>query len=112
MISLGEILTGKGINNEADTLLRKGLNMLLDKRPDAHVDIANAKGLLGLNLAAEKKYQDAEPLLLESFDSLKKETGPDDSLTIKAADRLVKLYSEWGRMTEAMKYKQKLTKAD
>jgi serine/threonine protein kinase/Tfp pilus assembly protein PilF len=112
MISLGKILTGKGYNDEADTLLRKGLNTLMNKRPDDHVDIADAKGAIGVNLISEKRYQDAEPLLLESFNSLKKKTGPDDTLTVKAAGRLVKLYTEWGKKAEAAKYKRMLSRAD
>jgi tetratricopeptide (TPR) repeat protein len=109
MISLGEILTGKGMNVEADTLLRKGLKILMDKRPADINEIAEAKGLLGENLISEKRYQDAEPLLLDSFNSLKKE---DDTLTVKAAGRLARLYTEWGKSSEAMKYKRMLSGAD
>ena len=112
MIGLGRILTGEGKTAEADTLLRKGLGTLIKKRPDEHVEIAKAKGLLGVNLVTEKRYHDAEPFLLESFNSLKKEVGANDTLSVNAANRLFELYQRWGKSSEAMQYKHLLSKVN
>lgn len=108
MLGLGSILAGKGETEAADTLLRKGLEILIKKRPEGHSEIAYAKELLGDNLIAQKKYAEAEKYLLESYTSLNNRFGSEDQNTIGVVKKLIKLYNEQGKFDKVHEMKAKL----
>jgi len=108
MLGLGSILTGKGETDEADTLLRKGLEIVIKKRPEGHPEIDYAKELLGDNLTAQKKYDEAEKYLQESYTSLNNRFGSENEKTIGAIKKLIKLYNEQGKFDKVNEMKAKL----
>jgi len=108
MLGLGSILTGKGETEAADTLLRKGLEILIKKRPEGHPEIAYAKKLLGDNLIAQKKYVEAEKYLQESYTSLNNRFGSEDEKTIDVVKKLINLYNELGKFDKANEMKANL----
>ena len=107
MMGLGQILTVNGNTIEADTLLRKALEILIKKRPEGHPEISEAQTLLAENLIAQKKYDEAEKILLEAFDNLLEKKGKDDQLTANALNALIKNYKLLGKPNKADEYIRK-----
>ena len=108
MLGLGQILTVNGSTVEADTLLRKALEILITKRPEGHPEISEAQTLLAENLITQKKYDEAEKYLQESYTSLNKRFGSEDQKTIDVVKKLIRLYNEQGKFDKANEFKQKL----
>ena len=70
----------------------------------AHWRVAEAGSLLGESLAARGAYDEAEPLLLESYAALDAAlpAGPRrEQKLVPAAERIVKLYDAWGKPAAA-----------
>jgi hypothetical protein len=68
----------------------------------------NTQSWLGRTLLARKKYADAEPLLLASYEGLKNPSGEGDE---KSLELLVKLYEATGKKEKAEMWRKKLQEA-
>jgi hypothetical protein len=70
-----------------------------------------AESLLGASLAGQKKYPEAEPLLLAGYQGLaarKDRMGVSDWYHVdRAHEWLVKLYQDWGKPEKAAEWKKK-----
>jgi tetratricopeptide (TPR) repeat protein len=82
---------------EAETTLRECLTIREKKEPEAWTTF-NTLSMLGGSLLGQKKYADAEPLLIKGYEGTKarEKTIPDDVLTerfTQALDRLIALYT-------------------
>ncbi len=66
------------------------------------------RSLLGGCLTAQKKFADAEPLLLESFQALQAAQGVPPGRLHQAADRIIRLYEAWDKKAEAEEWRKKL----
>ena len=70
--------------------------------------------LLGASLSGQKKYADAEPLLLESCQGLQQRQASlaphlnAPRRITESLERLVQLYDAWGKPAQAAEWKQKL----
>jgi len=82
--------------------------MRTDSVPKGHFWIALANGALGECLTAQLRYDEAEPLLLESYKSLKSSQGATNPRTRLALRRLIALYNAWGKPDTADQYQSKL----
>jgi len=89
---------------ESEPLAREALELNQKKQPDDWQRF-RAESLLGASLAGEKKYAEAEPLLLEGYQGMLARKN-----LISASDRwhlerahlwLVQLYKSWGRPEKA-----------
>lgn len=69
-----------------------------------NVGIGAAEGAIGECLAAQKRYDEAEALLLDSYQILKATTGQNDARLTEAAQRLANLYRAWGKPQKARFY--------
>ena len=116
--------------DDANALAVQGSALLLEKRPaDAELTLRSCLAIrrklqpndwstfdtestLGEALVDLKRYQDAEPFLLESYEGLKlrEDRIPTDQKhrISSALERLVKLYEEWGRQDPARKWRNTL----
>jgi hypothetical protein len=65
-----------------------------------HKDVAAARGALGASLVPQRRYADAEPLLIESLAGLRGRPA-----ATQAGARLVRLYEAWGRPEKADAYR-------
>ena len=92
---LGVSLTRIGRATEGEPLLREAL---------AHHDptdsiysyvYGNVETALGDCLFAQKRYADAEPLLLTGYAELKARLSAHDTMTVQAAERIDALYRAW-----------------
>jgi hypothetical protein len=67
---------------------------------------------VGASLAGQKKYSDAEPLLVSGYEGLvqRQSTIPADkrSALEQAGSRIVQLYEGWGKSEKATEWRHKL----
>src|SRR5262249_50538114 len=96
---------------EAEPLLREGLVIWEAKRPDDWNRFDN-QSLLGDSLLGQKKYAEAEPLLLSGYEGVKSRETKIPAWVrarlIQAGERGVQLYESTGREVELAEWRAKL----
>jgi tetratricopeptide (TPR) repeat protein len=99
---------GKFVESEA--LAREALEFDQKKQPDDRQRFL-AESLLGASLAGQKKYAEAEPLLLEGYQGL---LARKDRMGVprwyhldRAREWLVQLYQAWGKPAKAAEWMKK-----
>src|SRR5438132_3508049 len=110
LIIQGLILAKTREPQKGEQILREAVKIRTDLLPRGHYWVALANSALGECLTIEKDYNEAEPLLLESYESLKSSQGASNPRTQIALQRLVTLYENWGRLDRARAYRDKLSK--
>jgi Protein kinase domain/Tetratricopeptide repeat len=115
LASLASILERQGKLSEAETVCRECLAVREAKTRD-HWRVFEGRSLLGASLMGQKKYADAEPLLLSGYEGLKQR---EDKLPTAirprlqpAIRRLVRLYEETNRPDQAAEWKQRLAELE
>ena len=93
LIVKGLSLAKTGNTADGEKLLREAVEIRTSTLPADHYWVALANSSLGECLMIEKKYNDAEPLLVESYESLKSSQGKSNPRTELAMQRLVALYA-------------------
>ena len=76
-----------------------------------HWRTAWARSLRGAALTALSRYAEAEPLVLQAYDRLRKNTGASRTQIDLARNHVEHLYTAWGRASDASRYKNSLTVA-
>jgi eukaryotic-like serine/threonine-protein kinase len=101
------LLTAKAWT-DAEAVLRECLTIREKKEPDVW-NTFNARSMLGEALVGQKKYAEAEPLLLAGYEGMKQRAGsipPQGKQRLsQAADRLVTLYLALGNSDETAKWR-------
>ena len=81
------------------------------KKPDDWSTFG-AQSDLGAALLAQKKYEDAEALLIQGYTGLKEQEkkipAASSSSLREAGERLIQLYEAWDRPTQASEWRRKL----
>ena len=94
---------------ESEPLARKAMEIDREKRPDDWQGF-RAESLLGASLAGQKKYAEAEPLLLEGYQGMlarESQLGADDRHNLdRAREWIVQLYQAWGQPGKAAKWRR------
>jgi serine/threonine protein kinase len=106
---LGKILTRAGEPARGEEPLRNALALRVKALKPGHSAIAGTQGVLGECLTAQKRFEEAETLLLESHTALNKTLGANDPRTHKARRRLVALYEAWGKLERAAHFRELLS---
>lgn len=96
----------KGDLVRAESSLREAVKLRAENLPDKHFMAALSKGALGEFLTTQKRYAEAEPLLIDSYEGLKKSQAPNSPRIKTALLRLVTLYENWGRPDVANEYRK------
>jgi len=104
----GLILSKLGRNDEAEKALREAVKLREENLPDKHFMTALSRGALGEFLTTQKRFAEAEPLLLASYEGLKNAQSADSPRIRTGTERLVTLYTNWGRPSEANTYRSQL----
>jgi tetratricopeptide (TPR) repeat protein/tRNA A-37 threonylcarbamoyl transferase component Bud32 len=95
---------------EAEKFSRQAVDFYRKAQPDGWRRFC-AEGLLGASLAGQKKYAEAEPLLLEGYQGMlvRKEriAVPDQYYLDRAHAWLVQLYQAWGKPEKAAEWRLK-----
>lgn len=69
---------------------------------------AEARSLLGACLAAQGRYAEAEPLLVDSYVIMERKRGKRYRRTPQALGRIVTFYESWKRPQDAARYRAAL----
>jgi tetratricopeptide (TPR) repeat protein len=97
--------------SEAESVLRESLAIRDKKQPDTWVTF-NTKSLLGGALLGQKRYVDAEPLLIGGYEGMQKcvATIPDNAKPRldESLERVARLYDEMGQKNKAEEWRKKL----
>jgi serine/threonine protein kinase/Tfp pilus assembly protein PilF len=100
---------------EAEQPFREGLRLYSQHQRDGwqHFDV---QSLLGGSLLGQKKYAEAEPLLLAGYEGLKQRAGrlpPEAAARFpESAERLVQLYDALGQKEQVARWRKELTDAN
>src|SRR5262249_26192956 len=111
----GRNLLAQNKGPEAETLLRECLAIRGQAAPDdwAHYD---AMSLLGAALLGQGRYSEADALSVPGYEGMKgrqaKIAALDRSRLREAAERVVRLYEDWGKAQQAAVWKAKLGMLD
>jgi serine/threonine protein kinase len=108
LIIRGLNLTKTDRPTEGETTLREAVKIRTESLPKEHFWVALANGALGECLTTQGRYDEAEPLLLQSYESLKSSQGTTNPRTRLALRRLITLYDDWGKHDTANRYKNRL----
>ncbi len=102
--SLGLLYLNMGKNGQAETTLRTALNAYEKVSPDSW-ERFNCASILGASLTGQKKYQEAEPLVIGGYEAMsrRKATIPAGSSSAldQAGRRIVQLYRSWRKTAKA-----------
>jgi tetratricopeptide (TPR) repeat protein len=110
---LVQCLIEKGDRPAAEEVMREGLKLFQSHLPKGDPALAAAQVNLAAFLTDEKRYADAEPLLLAAEENLKAHPQRPASASLtrrltEARERLVQLYDAWEKPDEATKWRQEL----
>ncbi len=111
MTHLGRILVRLNRYEEALPLLREALETRRKRLPADHWKTAKTESVLGACLAGLGRFEEAEPLLLNSYPKIAKDRGPTHRRTREALQRIVQLYTLWGKSETGSKYQSILAEA-
>ena len=96
---------------EAEPLAREAFDFYNKKQPDRS-QRSRAESLLGASLAGEKKYAEAEPLLLNGYLGMlarkKRIDIPDWYHLDRAHEWIVQLYESWGKPAKVAEWRKKV----
>lgn len=108
--ALGSDLVDEEKWSDAEPVLRECL-ALREKYEMEEPSTFNARSMVGMSLLGQRKYAEAEPLLVDGYQGLKARqanyVGGDERAT-SALQRLVRLYEESGKKDEAAKWRREL----
>lgn len=104
LIAKGMSLTKSGNTVEGEKLLREAVQLRTETLSPEHYWVAVAKSALGECLTIQKRYDEAEPLLVDSFESLIRSQGRQNPRTLLAQGRLAGLYGSWNKPDLAARY--------
>jgi tetratricopeptide (TPR) repeat protein len=96
----GLSLLDSGHAARAEPLLRESLELRRKTLPSDHWLLASSESALGACLTAEKRYAEAETVLLRARQGLVAALGAAHERTLETDKRLVQLYEAWGRPPE------------
>jgi tetratricopeptide (TPR) repeat protein len=101
----GMLLLQRAKHAEAERVLRECLALRVASAPDSWLRW-NAASLVGASLAGQRRYEEAEPLLVEGWERM---APPEDHLHRKheALARVVALYEAWARPEKAREWREK-----
>jgi serine/threonine-protein kinase len=102
---LGKVLTRTNDLAGGESYLLRALEARTRALKPGHRWTAETKSALGENLTSQKRFDEAEPLLIESHRTLHASLGPRDPRTEEARRRLVTLYEAWQKPDSANGYR-------
>ena len=105
LLGLGDVLVKRGDAKNAEPLLRKCLQIRRKTLREGHRQIASAESVLGACLTALARFDEAEPLVVESYERIKDKVGEHHTWTLEALQYVIDLYDAWGKLATAAEYR-------
>ena len=113
MAVFGQSLIQRGQWSAAESVLRECLAIREKSQPDEWSTF-NTRSTLGGSLLGQKKFAEAEPLIVSGYEGLKareaKIPPPARPRLTEAAERVLKLYEAWGKTDKVAEWRAKLAK--
>jgi non-specific serine/threonine protein kinase/serine/threonine-protein kinase len=120
LVGLGSNLLQQNKHAGAEAVLRECLALLRKKQPEGWARY-HTQTLLGTALLGQKKYAEAEPLFVQAYQGMKKQSekvpgnnrpgSPTQKPLTEALERLVQLYDAWSKPEEAARWRKELDEA-
>ncbi len=107
LTSLGWALIENSKENEAEPILREALKLRNDDLGRSHWETAYTQNLLGACLSRLGRFDDAEPMLLESYDTLHSLKDTPPVRLRQALDRIITHFESRKQTKQAEEWKQK-----
>jgi hypothetical protein len=111
IINLARVWLQQDKNTQVESTLRAALKSYESSAPDEW-NRYHCKSLLGASLAGQKRYAEAEPLLVSGYDGLKERQAAIEAayrfVLAESAERIVTLYRAWGKPAQAAEWQSKL----
>ena len=104
-IDFAILLTQQGRPDAAEPLLRESVRILKNLPRENRVFTAYAVAQLGECLMTLERFEEAEPLLIESLAEFQAELTDIHPSTVGTRKRIVKLYETWQRPNRAAAYR-------
>jgi tetratricopeptide (TPR) repeat protein len=99
--NLSQIYQQFGDFEKAGALKREAIEIFSHRLGENHPNIGIVLGSLAANLAAQKKYAEAETTFFDSLNRIQTSFGPDSMRELPVQNGIADLYSEQGRFKEA-----------
>ncbi len=96
LLGMGRLQIAAGEANQAEPLLQEALQIQMQAAPE-HWRTAEIQSVLGECLAAQRRFDEAEPLLLASYQGIREKKGDRSSTTREALARVVRAYEDWDK---------------
>jgi len=109
-VALGQVLVDLKRPQDAERELRHGLRLNLGGASVDQEQVAVARTWLGRALAEQRRYAEAEPVLLSAYDSLAGRSHMARQAKV-AARHLVALYRAWNRPNDVRRYEALMSEA-
>ena len=106
--SLASVLNKSRQFAEAEALARQALEILPKQLDAGHWRLAHARSILGESLVGLGRFAEAEPLLLDGRQRIEAATAAGATNRREAVERLVALYSDWGRESDAARWRREI----
>ncbi|HWM90178.1 MAG TPA: tetratricopeptide repeat protein [Thermoanaerobaculia bacterium] len=111
LYKVAELLNARGEHGRAEAKALEALAILRQSFPERHWRIALNESILGMALAGQGRYEEAERLLVASYPRLSAARGAQAEPTRKALAGLVDLYAGWGKREEEARHRALLEAA-
>jgi tetratricopeptide (TPR) repeat protein len=109
MVQWGEALLANDRASEAEDALRQALSLQAAIDAPGTWQQSHARVLLGASLAAQRRFEEAEPLLLDGFRELRDAANAPPQRVRRAIEHTIALYEGWQRPQEAEHWRRTLT---
>ena len=100
----GLSLNRLGRTADAENVLREAVKLRMELLPRGHYFAALAQSALGECLVRQRRFGEAESLLIQSYNDLLRSQGADNPRTGLAKDRLRDLYIAWKKPEEMVRF--------
>ena len=105
-VRLLTVFAATGAFEEAERLYRRAVTVRQNIHPAPHWRIAEARSRVGHALFRQRRYQDAEALLTDSYARLNADSGAIPESADRARAWLIELYDAWDRPRDAARYRE------
>ena len=109
--NLGLLYLNLARYDQAEPLLRTALNGFEKALPDGW-ERYNTQSMLGASVAGQKRYQEAEPLVVSGYEALiqRKAAIPPANASVMdhAGQRVIQLYRDWGKPEKVSEWTKRM----
>ncbi|MHC5110962.1 MAG: protein kinase domain-containing protein [Planctomycetota bacterium] len=106
------ILNKSGKLEESEALIQESIESLQQVHRKGSFALARARSMLGETLLLQDRFEEAEPLLLGSYQSVLSSVKNEHNwMVLETANQIVRLYHKWGRPDLAEPYRDTLAAA-